>query len=101
VYFANLMTGHQEISARLAISIGRWGEEDGLQKRKWVHIEALPIPGSYEMMIRDPKDSLYKEKPVPEPLEAGVFRGGTSRSHEPANVIGIPSDLRFRKHSIF
>jgi hypothetical protein len=64
VYFANLMTGHQDISARLTISIGGWGEEDSLPKRKWIFIEARPIPGSYEMMIRDPEESLYNGKPI-------------------------------------
>jgi hypothetical protein len=28
VYFVNLMTGHQEISARFTISVCGWGEED-------------------------------------------------------------------------
>jgi hypothetical protein len=64
IYFANLMTGHQEISARLTISIGGWGEEDNLAKRKWLFIEARPIPGSYEMMIREPEESLYSGKPI-------------------------------------
>jgi len=64
VYFANLMTGHQEMSARLTISIGGWGEEDNLAKRKWVYIEARPVPPSYEMMVREPEESLYKEKSI-------------------------------------
>jgi hypothetical protein len=63
-YFANLMTGHQETSARLIISIGGWGEEDNLAKRKWVFIEARPIAGSYEMMVREPEESLYNGKHI-------------------------------------
>lgn len=63
-YFANLMTGHQETSARLTISIGGWGEEDNLAKRKWVFIEARPIAGSYEMMVREPEESLYNGKHI-------------------------------------
>jgi hypothetical protein len=63
-YFANLMTGHQEISARPTISIGRWGKEDNLAKRKWVFIEARPIPGSYEMMVREPEESLYSGEAI-------------------------------------
>jgi hypothetical protein len=63
-YFANLMTGHQEISARLTISIGGWGKEDSLAKRKWVFLEARPIPGSYEMMVREPGESLYGGEPI-------------------------------------
>ena len=64
VYFANLMTGHQEMSARLTISIGGWGEEDNLAKRKWVYIEARPVHPSYEMMVREPEESLYNEKSI-------------------------------------
>jgi hypothetical protein len=63
-YFANLMTGHQEIPARLTISIGGWGEQDNLAEGKWVFIEARPIPCSYEMMVREPEESLYSEKPI-------------------------------------
>jgi hypothetical protein len=63
-YFANLMTGHQETSARLTISIGGWGEEDNLAKRKYVFIEARPIAGSYEMMVREPEESLYNGKHI-------------------------------------
>ena len=64
VYFANLMTGHQEISARITISMDGWGEEDCLAKRKWVIIEARPIPDSYEMMVREPEESLYNGEPI-------------------------------------
>jgi hypothetical protein len=64
VYFANLMTGHQEMSARLTISIGGWGDEEDLPKRKWVFIEARPIPTSYKMMVREPEESLYNGKPI-------------------------------------
>jgi hypothetical protein len=64
-YFANLMTGHQESSARLTISTGGWGEEDNLAKREWVFIEARPIAGSYEMMVREPEESLYNGKHIP------------------------------------
>jgi hypothetical protein len=63
-YFANLMTGHPETSARLTISIGGWGEEDDLAKRKWVFIEARPVAGSYEMMVREPEESLYSGKQI-------------------------------------
>lgn len=62
VYFANLMPGHQDASARLSISIGGWGDEDNLDIRKWIFIEARPIPPSYEMMVREPEESLYNGK---------------------------------------
>lgn len=64
VYYANLMTGHQEASARLTISIGGWGEPDDLQTRQWIYIEARPISPSYEMMVRDPEESLYHGKSI-------------------------------------
>jgi hypothetical protein len=63
-YFANLMTGHEETSARLTISVGGWGEEDNLAKRSWIFIEARPTGGSYEMMVRDPEESLYMDKQI-------------------------------------
>ncbi len=63
-YFANLMTGHEETSARLTISVGGWGEEDNLAKRKWIFIEARPSESSYEMMVREPDESLYAGKEV-------------------------------------
>ena len=63
-YFVNLMTGHQEISARLTISIGGWGEEDNLRNRMWVYIETRPIPSRYEMMVREPEESLYNGKQI-------------------------------------
>jgi hypothetical protein len=64
VYFANLMTGHQDASVRLTISIGGWGYEDNLAKREWIYIEARPIATSYEMMVREPEESLYNGKPI-------------------------------------
>jgi hypothetical protein len=64
VYFVNLMTGHQEPSARLTISIGGWGDEDNLAERKWIYIETRPIPTSYEMVVREPVESLYNGKPI-------------------------------------
>ena len=64
VYFANLMTGHKETSVRLTISVGGWGDENDLDKRKWVYIEARPIPTSYEMMVREPEESLYNGKHI-------------------------------------
>jgi hypothetical protein len=63
-YFANLMTGHQEMSARLTISIGGWGDENDLSKRKWIYIEARPIPTTYEMMVREPAESLCNGKSI-------------------------------------
>jgi hypothetical protein len=63
-YFANLMTGHQETSARLTISIGGWGEEDNLAKRNWVFFEARPMGGNYEMMVREPEESLYSGRRI-------------------------------------
>ena len=58
------MTGHQDASARFTISIGGWGDPDDLAKRKWMYIEARPIPASYEMMVREPEESFYNGKPI-------------------------------------
>lgn len=64
VYYVNLMTGHQEASARLTISIGGWGDEENLANRMWVFIEARPIGESYEMMVREPEESLYNGEAI-------------------------------------
>jgi len=58
VYLANLMTGHEEASARLTVSIGGWGEEAGT-RRKWAYIEARPLADRFELMVREPEESLY------------------------------------------
>jgi hypothetical protein len=63
VYYAGLMTGHEQPSARLTISIGGWGvenpDEQNLQSRNWLFIEARPTTDSYGMMVRDPEESFY------------------------------------------
>ena len=66
VYYAGLMTGHQQASARLSISIGGWGvenlDEQSVGSRRWLFIEARPTADSYEMMVREPEESLYFDK---------------------------------------
>ena len=63
-YFVNLMTGHHDASARFTISVGGWGEEDELAERRWIFIEARATSISYEMMVREPEESLYRGKRV-------------------------------------
>jgi hypothetical protein len=58
IYYANLMTGHEEASARLTISFGGWGANNN-EPRWWILIEARPAVDSYEMMVREPEESLY------------------------------------------
>jgi hypothetical protein len=63
VYYAGLMTGHEQASARLIISIGGWGvenvDEDDVESRNWLFIEAQPTTDIYEMMVREPEESFY------------------------------------------
>jgi hypothetical protein len=63
VYYAGLMTGHEEPSVRLTISIGGWGIENAdrqnVESRRWLFIEARPTADSYEMMVREPEESFY------------------------------------------
>jgi len=44
IYYAGLMTGHDQASARLTISIGGWGvenvDEDNVESRRWLFVEA-------------------------------------------------------------
>jgi hypothetical protein len=61
VYYANLMTGHQETSARMTISVGGWGDRADENDRRWVFIEARPTADRYEMMIREPEESFYHQ----------------------------------------
>jgi len=97
VYFANLMTGHQEASARLTISIGGWGEEDDLQKRKWVYIEARPIPTSYEMMVREPEASLYNGKPI---LGAALTRSEALASPMLQEFFAVADHIAFNNPAV-
>lgn len=62
VYYAGLMTGHAEISARITISMGGWGERADETMRRWIFIEARPTSDSYEMMVREPEESFYHGK---------------------------------------
>jgi hypothetical protein len=63
VYFVGLMTGHTQPSVRLSLSIGGWGvdhpDENHVEGRNWVYIEARPTATSYEMMVREPEESFY------------------------------------------
>lgn len=53
------MTGHEETSARISISIGGWGDKEGTEERTWVFIEVRPTTDSCEMMVRDLEESIY------------------------------------------
>jgi hypothetical protein len=68
VYYAGLMTGHDQVSVRLTISIGGWGaenvDEQNVESRRWIFIEARPTSDSYEMMVREPDESYYFDRPL-------------------------------------
>lgn len=68
VYYAGLMTGHSELSVRLTVSIGDWGttyvEGQDALLRSWIFIEAQPTADSYEMMVREPQESVYFNKTI-------------------------------------
>ncbi len=68
VYYAGLMTGHEQPSARLTISIGGWGvdgaDEKNVKARHWLFIEARPTNDSYEMMVQEPDESFYFGKDI-------------------------------------
>jgi hypothetical protein len=68
VYYAGPMTGHEHASVRLTVSIGGWGVEHGdeqaVEGRNWLFIEARPTTESYEMMVREPEESFYFEKRI-------------------------------------
>lgn len=68
VYYAGLMTGHEQSSVRMTVSVGGWGvahsDEKNVAGRNWLFIEARPTTDSYEMMVREPEESFYFGKPV-------------------------------------
>lgn len=68
VYYAGLMTGHSQPSVRLTVSIGDWGATDAnghdAQLRRWLFMEARPTSDRYEIMVREPEESLYFSKPL-------------------------------------
>ncbi len=68
VYYAGLMTGHNEPSVRLTVSIGGWGidhpDEKNVGVRNWLFIEARPTRDTYEMMVREPQESYYFNEPI-------------------------------------
>ena len=68
VYYAGLMTGHSQISVRLTVSIGDWVTTDANRNeaklRQWLFIEARPTSDRYELMVREPEESLYFNKPL-------------------------------------
>jgi hypothetical protein len=68
IYYAGLMTGHEQPSVRMTISIGGWGLDNANEKdvegRDWIFIEARPTTDSYEMMVREPEESFYFGKGI-------------------------------------
>ncbi len=81
IYYASLMTQCKETdaSARLTISFGGWGESDS-EDRWWIFIEARPTVDSYEMMVREPEESLYfEEKLLGRPVSRGEALAGLDR----------------------
>jgi len=68
VYYVGLMTGHSQPSVLLTVSIGDWGTTDANwndpKVRRWLFMEARPTSDRYEITVREPKESLYFNKPL-------------------------------------
>lgn len=58
VYYAGLMTGHDEASVRLTISVGGCGLPDGIAIRRWF-LEIRPTTDNCAMMVGEPAESMY------------------------------------------
>jgi len=62
------MTGHDQPSIRLTVSIGGWGvenvDEQKVESRRWIFMEARPTSDRYELMVREPDESYYFNKPI-------------------------------------
>lgn len=63
VYFATLMTGqHDDVSVRLTISFGGWGESADPNAKHWCFMEVQPTEDSCAMMVREPEESHFHDK---------------------------------------
>jgi hypothetical protein len=58
-YFAVLHTGHEEIVARLTISIGKWWDDDALDERHWVEMTVRPSKSEFNMQFVEPEVSRH------------------------------------------
>ena len=96
IYYANLMTGHKEPSARLTISFGGWGEHNS-EDRWWVCIEARPTVDSYEMMIRDPEESIYFGKEL---LGRGLARNEALESEHRDDFFAVADCIAFNDPAV-
>jgi hypothetical protein len=97
IYYANLMTGHQEASARLTISFGGWGEKGDVAKRGWAFLEARPIADRYEMMVREPEESLYHGREL---LGSPMTRAEVLGSSLKNEILGIADFIAFNDPAV-
>ena len=96
IYYANLMTGHEEASARLTISFGGW-ETDNTERCWWIWIEARPTVDSYEMMVREPEESLYFGEKL---LGRGVSRNEALASEHRDEFFAVADCIAFNDPAV-
>jgi hypothetical protein len=98
IYYANLMTGCKETNAsvRLTISFGGWGENNS-EDRWWILIEARPTIDSYEMMVREPEESLYFGEKL---LGRGVSRTEALASDHKDDFFAVADCIAFNDPAV-
>jgi|NGEPerStandDraft_6_1074524.scaffolds.fasta_scaffold49936_3 hypothetical protein len=79
VYFATLGTGHDEISAGLTISIGKWWDDsdEAVSQREWVYMRVWPSESGsgFEVRLEKPESSRHvNTKSLGRKLEPDVAR---------------------------
>ena len=96
IYYANLMTGHEEASAQLTISFGGWGASSNAP-RWWIFIEARPTVDSYEMMVREPEESLYFGEGL---LGRGVGRNEALTNEHTSDFFAVADCIAFNDPAV-
>lgn len=65
IYFAQLQTGHPEITVGLTVSIGKWWDDTALDERHWIYLVVKPSPDNFNMRIEEPSYSPHADfKPL-------------------------------------
>lgn len=85
-----------DASARLTISFGGWGENNS-EDRWWIFIEARPTVDSYEMMVREPEESLYFGEKL---LGRGVSRSEALASHHRDDFFAVADCIAFNDSAV-
>ncbi|HKW65226.1 MAG TPA: hypothetical protein VJN89_21920 [Candidatus Acidoferrum sp.] len=85
-----------ESSVRLTISFGGWGKGN-LEERCWVFIEARPTVDSYEMMVREPEESVYFGEKL---LGRGLSRNEVLKNEDKDDFFAVADCIAFNDPAV-